>query len=61
MKNKMVARVLTYQLGLWSYGDSKLEKWKKFKKARAVPIPGICIGIGPILAIFDGIGISKVC
>ena len=28
---------------------------------RAVLIPGICIGIGPILAIFDGIGIGKVC
>ena len=28
---------------------------------RAVSIPGICIGIGPIPAIFDGIGIGKVC
>ena len=27
---------------------------------RAVPIPGICIGIGPIPTIFDGIGISKI-
>ena len=30
-------------------------------KNRAAPIPGICIGIGPIPAIFDGIGISQVC
>ena len=26
--------------------------------ARAAPIPGIGIGIGPILAIFDGTGIG---
>ena len=25
---------------------------------RAVPIPGICIGIGPIPAFFDGIGVG---
>ena len=29
MTNKMAARVLTYKLGLPSYGDSKLEKWIK--------------------------------
>ena len=28
---------------------------------RAVPIPGICIGIGPIPAFFDGIGIGQAC
>ena len=28
---------------------------------RVIPIPGICIGIGPIPAIFDGIGIGQVC
>ena len=28
----MVARVLTYELGSLSYGDSKLENWKKIKK-----------------------------
>ena len=27
---------------------------------RAVPIPGICISIGPIPAFFDGIGIGQV-
>ena len=27
---------------------------------RAVPIPGICIGIGPIPVFFDGIGIGQV-
>ena len=27
---------------------------------RAVPIPGICIGIGPIPAFFDGIKIGQV-
>ena len=27
---------------------------------RAVPIPGICFGIGPIPAFFDGIGIGQV-
>ena len=32
MMNKMAAKVLTYELGLPSYGNSKLEKWKKFKK-----------------------------
>ena len=32
MTNKMAARVLTYELGLPSYGDSKLEIKKKFKK-----------------------------
>ena len=32
MMNKMVAKVLTYELGLPSYGDSKLENWKKMKK-----------------------------
>ena len=32
MANKMVARVLTYDLGLPSYGDSKLENWKKIKE-----------------------------
>ena len=32
MTNKMAARVLTYELGLPSYGNSKLEKRKKFKK-----------------------------
>ena len=33
MTNKMVARVLTYELGLSSYGHSKLKKWKmKIKK-----------------------------
>ena len=30
--NKMVARFLKYELGLPSYGDLKLEKWKNFKK-----------------------------
>ena len=30
-------------------------------KSRAAPIPGICIGIRPITAFFDGIGISLVC
>ena len=29
--------------------------------ARAVPIPGICISIGPIPAFFDGIRIGQVC
>ena len=28
----MAARVLTYELGSLSYGDSKLENWKKMKK-----------------------------
>ena len=28
MINKMAARGLTYELGLLSYGDSKLKKWK---------------------------------
>ena len=28
---------------------------------RAVQIPGICIGIKPIPAIFDAIGIGQVC
>ena len=32
MTNKMAATVLTYELGSQSYGDSKLKKWKKFKK-----------------------------
>ena len=30
------------------------------KNGRAAPIPGICIGIEPIPAIFDGIGIDQV-
>ena len=28
MTNKMAARVLTYELGSPSYGDSNLAKWK---------------------------------
>ena len=32
MTSKMVARVLTYEVGPPSYGDSKLEEWKKVKK-----------------------------
>ena len=28
MTNKMAVRVLSYKLGLWGYGDSKLAKWK---------------------------------
>ena len=32
MTNKMAARVLTYELESPSYGDSKLENWKKMKK-----------------------------
>ena len=32
MPKKMAARVLTYELGSPSYGDSKLENWKKAKK-----------------------------
>jgi len=28
MTNKMVARVLTYELGSPSYGDLKLENWQ---------------------------------
>ena len=28
----MAAKVLTYKLGSLSYGDSKLENWKKMKK-----------------------------
>ena len=30
--NNMAAGVLTYELGLLSYTNSKLEKWKNFKK-----------------------------
>ena len=32
MMSKMATIVLTYKLGLLSYGDSKLEKWKKMIK-----------------------------
>ena len=32
MTNKMAAKVLTYELGSPSYGNSKLEKWKNFMK-----------------------------
>ena len=32
MTNKMAAKALTYDLGLPSYGDSKLKKWKNFMK-----------------------------
>ena len=32
MTSKMAARVLSYELELHSYGDSKLEKWKNFNK-----------------------------
>ena len=32
MTNKMAARVLTYKLRSPSYGDLKLENWKKIKK-----------------------------
>ena len=32
MTNKMAARILTYELGLPSYGDPKLEKLIKLKK-----------------------------
>ena len=31
MTNKMVGRVLTYELGSWSYGDLKLKSRKNFK------------------------------
>ena len=34
---------------------------KLFTPFRAIPIPGICISIGPILAFFDSIGIDRVC
>ena len=37
MTNKMVARVLTYKLGSPSYGDLKLENWKKIKKIVVKP------------------------
>ena len=32
MMNKKVARVLSCELGLPSYGELKLENWKKMKK-----------------------------
>ena len=32
MTSKMVAILLKLELGLLSYGDLKLEKWKIFKK-----------------------------
>ena len=35
MTNKMAARVLTYELGSLSYGDSKLEKSIKLKKTQS--------------------------
>ena len=38
MMNKMVARVLTYELGLPSYGDSKLEKCQNFMKKDCIVI-----------------------
>ena len=41
MTNKIVARVLTYKLGLLSYGDSKLDKWKNFTKDSYVSKPGL--------------------
>ena len=32
MTSKMVARLLSYKLGLLSYGDSKFEKYENLKK-----------------------------
>ena len=37
--NKMAALVLTYELGLPSYDDSKLEKWKILKDCLTILEP----------------------
>jgi len=31
------------------------------QSSKGAPIPGICIGIGPIPAFFGGMGIGQVC
>ena len=40
----MVARVLKYELGSLSYGDSKLEKRKNFKKKIVYPSSSLVYG-----------------
>ena len=38
----MAAGVLTYELGLPSYTNSKLEKWKNFQEdCQAILMPGL--------------------
>ena len=42
--------------------STKYSLWHAYiLHSRAALIPGICIGIGPIPAIFDGIGVAQVC